>query len=1021
MKKFLTILMAAFTALSGEANATNEFKTIGEHIMGNGISNNGKYIVGTSTDSNHSFNGIDMKSFLYDTQNKELSWITELDVNDFNKGGRFKAISDNGIICGDAIKTDIKSENAEATVDYAISAAVWQDGKRIMLEYGNFDTSTITSSAEGSFSSDISNDGNIVIGNFNTGSSAYITPCKWVKDNDGKYNIEYLNVPDNMKNGYAMRISDDGRIFGIITSKEDRGTYLCIWDDDTPTILTHTDLGIDINYICIINLIDVSPNGKFAFFSESNTLKSYIYNTETKECRLFPTFCEYDGWNELRYGSIDNNGNVAGAYDYGNPVLGPTPYTHSFYYSYKHNSLYDFEYYMSIAAKGVNSDINFNYDKVTLTIPTLISEDSRIIAGNADPYENFLGQTSKCWMMNVDDISNTEIPLTPSGLKAKSNALKEVEISWTKDETKYNTLTLKSYNIYRDGEFVGNVDVSTEDPVFIDKNIYGHPKYIVEAVMETSDGGTMLSQKSAPLTASVPDTYSIPFFDDFNSGSLDTNYWSTEVDYGEGEDTRWIMDGYGLLQTTCAAIYVSNAKPHSSSLVSRPMDATNEKSVNVSFANIYGLVNIENQTIDNDSISLEVSTDKGKTWKAVGEWSIFELCPQHKWNMINVDISNEVAGKIFSIRFRSHGQGKSLYYVDIENVKVTTGNEAKKNAPEGLTGCKNSNDTPLSLIWKNNFGAYQLNHINRVIEGMFTLGNEGKELIGANAFDKDDLAPYKGKYLTGVTTIINFYDWYEVNKGIHAAIVVFEDGKLVREQEIEDLPYNEYFTTVLDEPLLIDGNKELKIGIKVHDYDTEQIPLLYAVSDKFIAGKSDLYSEDNGVTWNKVSELYGDNAEKAPCCWNITGCVTDEPKLEPANTEDVYYNIFRNGELLSTAVMDKLQTHYFDNEAKDGDSYYVMAYYLDGSVSDASEAFIFDSSTNISEYTIDDLSISFNSETKNININGEFDKAEIFNTNGICVSQSAANAISLNGVTPGIYVLKISKGGKAVVKKIIIK
>ena len=77
--------------------------------------------------------------------------------------------------------------------------------------------------------------------------------------------------------------------------------------------------------------------------------------------------------------------------------------------------------------------------------------------------------------------------------------------------------------------------------------------------------------------------------------------------------------------------------------------------------------------------------------------------------------------------------------------------------------------------------------------------------------------------------------------------------------------------------------------------------------------------------------------------------------------------------------------------------------------------------TDISQYTIDDLSISFNSETKDININGEFDKAEIFNTNGICVSQSAANSISLNGVTPGIYVLKISKGGKAVVKKIIIK
>lgn len=1019
MKKIFIFLMAAFTALPNNADAEKGFKILGENISGCGISSNGQYFVGTSLATEHSINGMNMESFIYNTKDGTLSWITEADPSDFTKCGRFKAVSNNGIICGDVINTDIKL----ASEENPISAAIWENGKRTLLEYGDFDISTISSSAEGAFSQDISEDGNIVVGNFNTGSGAFITPCKWVKNSEGKYVIEFLTVPENMKNGYAMKISSDGKIFGIITSNEDddKGTYLCIWDDDKITVLTHEDLGIEFRYLCVMNLIDVSPNGKFVIFSESNTFKTYIYNTETKECRPLPSFGEYDNWNNFRYASIDNNGNVAGAYDYGNPILGPMPYTHPFWYSYERNAIYDFSYYMTIAAEGVNPDIDFTFDEETLTIPSFISADGQTIAGNADIYNTFLQQTPKFWVLNVDDISNTEIPLTPTGLNAKSDALKEAKLSWTKDETEYKTLTLKSYNIYRDGELIGNIEATEQEMSFRDKDIYGHPEYTVEAVMAKADGGTMLSQKSIPFKASVPDTYALPFFDDFDSGSLETNYWTTEADYGEGEDTKWILDGYGLLQTTCAAIYVSNAKPHSSSLVSRPMDATNEESVNVSFANIYGFINILDQALDNDSISLEVTTDNGDTWKSVGDWSIAELNPQHKWNMINVDISKEVAGKIFSIRFHSHGQGKSLYYVDIENVKITTGNEVKKDAPEGLTGCKNSSDTPLSLIWKNNFGAYQLNHINSVVESMFTLGNEGKEVIGANAFDKDDLAPYKGKYLTGVTTIINFYDWYEVNKGIHAAIVVFEDGKLVREQEIEDLPYNEYFTTALDEPLLIDGSKELKIGIKVHDYDAEQIPLLYAVSDKFIAGKSDLFSEDNGATWQKVSEFYGENNEKSLCCWNITGCVTDEPELKPSETESIYYSVFRNGELLSTAVLDKLQTHYFDNDAKDGDSYYVMAYYTDGSVSDASEAFIFDSSTDISQYTIDDLSISFNSETKNININGEFDKAEIFNTNGICVSQSAANAISLNGVTPGIYVLKISKGGKAVVKKIIIK
>lgn len=1017
MKKIFIFLTAAFMAFTGNAYAEKGFKTIGENTLGKGISPSGQYVVGYSTISGDRIGVIEMKSFVYDTGSGTLSWITEADQNDFSKGGRFKAVSDNGIICGDAINTDIKLEN----LPHAVSAAVWKDGKRTLLEYGDFDTSTIISSDEGSFSEDISQDGKIVVGNFNTDAGGYLVPCKWVMNDEGKYVIEFLDVPENMKNAYAKRVSSDGRVFGMITSKEDGGTYICIWDNDGPTVLTYKDLGIEMRYLCIMELVDISPDGKFVFFSEDNTNKSYIYNTETKNIRELPAFGKYDGWNVLLRAGIDCNGNVAGAYEYGNAVLGPTPYTRSFWYSYERNTIYDFNYYMNFAAKGVTPDIDFIYDKVTQTYPDFISGDGMMIAGNSGLNSLFAQDPVKCWTLKVDDISNVEIPVTPYGLTTVSDAQKEVKLSWTKDDTAYKTLTLKSYNVYRDGNLVGSVDVTGDEVSFREKDIYGHPEYMIEAVMQDNEGNTVLSQKSAPVRASVPDTYAMPFFDNFDSQSIETNYWTSEADYGDELDTRWATDDYGLMSTTCAAIYVSSFKPHSSSLVSRPMDATKETSVNVSFANIYGFVNIEDQKLDNDSISFEVSTDMGQTWKSVGDWSIAEFNPQHKWNMINVDISEEVAGKIFSFRFHSHGQGKSSYYVNIENVKVTTGSEARKDAPVGLTGSTAGSGKPLSLIWKNNFGAYQLNHINSLIEGMGTLGNEGKDLIGANAFDKDDLAPYKGKYLTGVTSIINFYDWCEVNKGIHAAVVVFEDGKLVREQEIEDLPYNEYFTVALDEPLLIDGEKELKIGIKVHDYDAEQIPLLYGVSDRFIPGKSDLYSEDNGATWQKVSEFYEEGVDAGMCCWNITGCITDEPELKPEATEDLYYNIYRNGELLSTDMLDKLQSHYTDKDAKDGDSYYVMAYYTDGSVSDASEAFIFDSCTDISQYTIDDLSISFNSETKNININGEFDKAEIFNTNGICVSQSAANAISLNGVTPGIYVLKISKGGKAVVKKIIIK
>lgn len=1017
MKKFFTFLATVFMAFTGNAYAEKGFKTLGENIIGSGVSPNGQYVVGYSTNPGDRIDVIEMKSFVYDTGNGTLSWITEADQSDLSKGGRFKAVSDNGIICGESTCTDLKLEN----IPYTVSAAVWKDGKRTLLEYGDFDFSAITGTADGTFCEDISEDGKTVIGSFMTSGGAYITPCKWVMNDEGKYVIEVLDVPEGMKNAYTKKVTSDGRVFGMITSQEDYGTYICIWDNNGPTVLTHEDLGIEIRYLCVMNLVDVSPDGKYVFFSESNTAKSYIYNTETKDIRELPTLGQYDGWNLLLRAGIDNNGNMVGAYEYGNAVLGPTPYTHSFWYSYERNTIYDFNYYMSFAAKGVTPDIDFTYDKVTQTFPDFISGDGMTIAGNCGINSLFAQNPVKCWTLKVDDINNVEIPVTPYGLTAVSDELNQVKLSWKKDDTAYKTLTLKSYNVYRDGNLVGSADITGDEVSFREKDVYGHPEYMVEAVMQDNMGNTVLSQKSAPLTVSVPETYAIPFFDNFDSKSLDTNYWTSKADYGDEYDTRWAIDDYGLNTTTCASIYVSNFKPHSSSLISRPMDATKETSVNVSFANIYGFINNEGQELDNDSISFEVSTDKGQTWKSVGDWSITELNPQHKWNMINVDISEEVAGKIFSFRFHSHGQGKASYYVDIENVKVTTGSEARKDAPKGLTGSTEGNGKPLSLIWKNNFGAYQLNHVYRLIEGMATLGNEGKDLIGANAFDKEDLAPYKGKYLTGVTTVINFYDWYEVEKGIHAAVVVFEDGKLVREQEIENLPYNEYFTVALDEPLLIDGSKELKIGIKVHDYDPGQMPLLYGVSDRFIAGKSDLYSEDNGATWQKVSEFYEEGVDAGMCCWNITGCITDEPELKPEATENLYYNIYRNGELLSTDMLDKLQSHYTDKNAKEGDSYYVVAYYADGSVSDASEAFIFDSNTGIKGYTVDGMKVSFNHETNSISISGEFDKAEIFDTNGVCLSASSTGNIPLNGNAQGIYILKVSKSGKAIVKKIVIK
>ena len=148
-------------------------------------------------------------------------------------------------------------------------------------------------------------------------------------------------------------------------------------------------------------------------------------------------------------------------------------------------------------------------------------------------------------------------------------------------------------------------------------------------------------------------------------------------------------------------------------------------------------------------------------------------------------------------------------------------------------------------------------------------------------FDKDDLGLFNGKYLTSVTATVNHDTSIEGTTDTHASIVIFEDGKLVREQEFTP-DYNADQVIKLDEPLQIDAAKELKIGVKVFDYDARQLPLPYYNTNDFVAGKSDLYSQDGGETWHKLSDLWAgtDTDTDGYASWQITGNVTDSATPE---------------------------------------------------------------------------------------------------------------------------------------------
>lgn len=1013
MKKSLSLLMAAFTAFAVDAYADKGFTTMQENTQGVAVSPNGRYLIGV--DPTVKANGY-MKSFIYDLSTDGLQWITEYDENDMTKGGEFVKVNDDGTVCGNAMDPDhmiTYSDWAGTVVTPAMSAAVWKDGKRTLLGYGDFDLAELKNSGDGSFATGISADGKKVVGYFSTSSSAYVKSCVWTEDG-GEWTLSWLPIPEDGKWSYAKAVSTDGNtIAGTVTMNDNTGNGI-VWKDGGYTLITKDMLGVEESW-GQMKFNAMSPNGRYVVLTLSGN-GTFVYDTEKGECKTIPLLDSEGSMGEV---AIDNDGNAVSSLQFGSIFFGGDVYTIPFWYSYEEGRSLAMDYYMSVVAEGVEPDFPMSAEDKTQVVPIAVSADGNVIVGNADTYVA-LGQTPKCWILEIEK-DGLQIPATPGGLKAESNTLNYVRLTWDKDTNAYDGLTLKSYNVYRDGELTAQVDASAPAMEIIQEDVpAGHPLYEVEAVFAKDGGGTMLSPKSEALKVAVLGTYAMPLFEDFESGSLDENYWTTTCEYGDEDNARWnVSGGYGYSGNGVGSS-TYDGEPYSTSLVSRPLDATKEETVTMSFLAAYTFINIPDQDLSNDTVSVEVSTDGGETWTEQQSWTVIELCPGTHFTIRSVDLTEAVAGKMFKLRLRKHGKGTASFYVNFDNIKI--GSTPEREAPTGLIGMFGDGNESATIAWQNPSQAYQLNYINEPTSNKYTIGNEGKEMIAANSFSPADLTLYKGKYLTGVSTMINHYSYVETVKGIHASVVVFEDDKLVCEQEIEEMPYNEDFTVILDQPVMINADKELKIGIKIFDYDAEEIPLIYAQSPLFIAGKSDLYSEDGGTTWKNVSDFYEPDEERGQCCWYITGCVTDDP--EPTLTDEeapLSYIVFRDGVQLNQEQMDKLQTRFTDNAPERNACYEVIAIYMNGDRSENSEQLCMDIPTGISRFVTDGTRITMSAEDGRISIEGDYDSASLTTVGGVCVAKTSGNGIPTGGLADGVYLLCIEKDGNIQTHKILIR
>lgn len=952
-----------------------------------------------------------MKSFVYDVSKKQISWLTEYDEADLTKGGYFSGVSDNGIICGTSKDADQKFNGTPINC-----AAIWTlEGERVLLEYGSFDMATINTSNDGSFAKAISADGNVIAGYFNTHNGAYLTPCMWTKGGGGDYTLTLLPMPDGAKGGQTMAVSADGSVVGGYVRLADSSKYPALWKDGECIIIDYAKFGLEDGSYSI-DLSGMSANGRFITVSVEGGY-GYVYDVEKDEAHSLPII-DYiyssfgDILSDISGFAVDNEGNVVYS-------IGYNGYWRPLWYYYAEDRVLDLTYFTDIFAYGLKTDISLSVDEQSPAKTVAVSGDGNVIIGNVDNV--FAPQL---WVLQVEK-SSTKIPATPSGLKGVATGLGQVTLYWDKDENKYEGFTLKSYNIYCNGGKVKEVSASEQEmKAVIDDVPSGKPGFDIEAVFEREDGTTVLSPKSKAIQVIVASTWEMPLYEDFSSGGIDLNAWEVSYDEGSNEDVSIsIDDSYGIDWSIGCALRTHPGKPYSFYLASRQIDATEEDNVHMSFYVSHGLINIEGQILDKDNLGIDVSTDGGLTWTEIKSWDVESLSPSgRQWTLVGLDLSKIAAGKTFRVRFHMYGPGESYYYVKIDNISIC--GAPAHEAPTGLINEVCEDGKSVKIAWQDPSNAYKLNYINECPSYRFTIGNGGKEVIGANKFEPADLKMFDGKYLTGVTTKINLYEDRTNTKGVRASVVIYEDGKLVREQEAKDFPYNEEFTVVLDQPVAINANKELMIGVKVFDYDAEQIPLCYVQSLNYLPGKSDLYSEDGGKTWQLVSDFYKTQEEPAEgwACWDITGCITDSPELTLSSEPQPYaYIVYRDGERVSDLAISGKSARFTDNAPEDDACYEVVAYYDKGEYSETSEQMCIGTLTSIRNYVVDGVRVEMSPEAGTMTISGDFDSASLYNINGMYVGKCANGTVNISGLPSGVYLLKIEKDGKSSVRKMMIR
>ena len=1007
------------------AYAQSTYKSFPEATI-NSVSPNGSYVVGNNLGYDNVTN---FSSFVYSTADGKTNWRTEYDEDNYDNTGKFQAVNSNGAIAGAMKDKDhllaiengdyIMGQNGkrpnksgyDADVTYVpiVTAAVWKDDKTYKLGMGNHTIDELGDETDGTYATAISEDGNTVTGYLQSWWMKII-PCLWTYNADSdSYTYQELTLPKGFSRASATGISADGSI--IIGEGTKNGyTYPIVWTSATqPTAISLGD-----SPYSDATAVAISPNGSYVLMHGNGygvVSKLAIYDTTTGNFAEI-ALPDADNTYQCKGLAITDSGDVFCT------ISDNVDYTDKLYYYNKASeTLADIDYYLSKAATDISNLPSLVRDKVVS-----VSADGKVIAGNSS--------YSGGWVITL---ASTEavIITAPQPTAFFYSGYDQVTLRWEACQNVPEGAVINNYKVYIDDQLAATIDAAaaTDGKFSYTHTVRTgtHNAYIMATA--TYNGNEIESATSETISTYLSAKNDLPLYDNFDEATLDPNgnpvpgndYWRAERLLGDDACLiKWSIDANNYENATPYLCTTSiNTTPWSSVVTSPFLTSEDADKLYVSFYTGYTLVNTPDQDLDSDYLDVEYALD-GENWMTVKSICADDLDP-YSWNFFKVDLDKSLTGKPFQIRFNAHGEGRGTLRWNLDCIGISDVLEGK--TPSALKAMENA-DKSVQLMWHNSIGTYEASYLqSRNVITDFCVGSEGEPLITAIDLEPAQLANHVGEYISGVSTFIYDNPYIETNMATQAEAIVYVDGKEVTRQTFAN-SFNEPVSSCvkLSAPVKIESGKTYRVAVRIFNYDALQTPAYYQSSEHFVPGKSDLYSEDEGKTWNKLSDVYTTEEERqqGQCIWPIRALITDGTiDDEPAYDDQLMaYNVYRNGEQLNHTPVFVAHPYFIDQAPVSGATYTVQAFYKDGRVSECTAAVDVTPSAINSLFKGNDITISQNGNA--LTISGAYDHAELLGTNGTRIAQGHGS-MHISNLPAGIYLLRVNANGNSQVQKVIIK